>query len=455
MVRWPTTPDFLDDPLHWLLHAGREPCLVSIPSSATGQSDENEEGMFAAFGVDAVRAVLSDLATFGMPQPLADRHGLPPVLANLNSALFSMTGSRHRERQRLLATALGPARTAEHTAAIERGVACFAAELAVGADFRLMEQTRRLARLVAQEVLLNLDASNERIGLEIQQLFEYRRVANTQVRLGAELRHALVQQGTIVDRLLRELIAERRRGSGHKQGVLSELIIESEKHSGALSDDELVAHANILFMSSSEPIATALAWTLMTVARLPCLAAAIRRQLVESADQSSPLLAGMINEVLRLVPPSAILMRVVQRDTVLAARPLTAGQAVLVVPFVEHRREGPFREAEAFRPARWQTERPGPFEFLPFGGGARVCLGRRIALATLYQALRAVLLRGDVVVPVDQVIDWRVNVTLQPHPDPLLRLIPLGAAKPAPNATWTGPAAELLSDVRETNRTTC
>ncbi len=60
--------------------------------------------------------------------------------------------------------------------------------------------------------------------------------------------------------------------------------------------------------------------------------------------------------------------------------------------------------------------RPGPFEFLPFGGGARVCLGRRIALSTLYQAVRAVLLRGAVVVPGDQVIDWRLNVTLRPHP---------------------------------------
>jgi cytochrome P450 len=449
MVRWPTTPDFLDDPLHWLLHAGREPCVASISSLASGPSEE----MLAAFGVDAVRAVLSDLATFGMPQPLADRHGLPPVLANLNSALFSMTGSRHRERQRLLATALGPARTAEHTAAIERGVARFAADLAVGADFRLMDQARRLARLVAQEVLLNLDASYEQIGIEIQQLFEYRRVANTQLKLRAEVRHALVQQGFVVDRLLRELIADSRHGSSNKLGVLSELVTESEKKSGALSDDELVAHANILFMSSSEPIATAMAWTLLTVARLPALDATIRRQLLGSPDQSSPLLARMINEVLRLVPPSAILMRVVQRNTVLLGRPLTAGQAVVVAPFVEHRREGAFRQADVFRPARWQSERPGPFEFLPFGGGARVCLGRRIALSTLYQAVRAVLLRGAVVVPGDQVIDWRLNVTLQPHPDPLLRLTPPGTAQPPSNATWTGPAAELLSDVRETEST--
>jgi cytochrome P450 len=174
---------------------------------------------------------------------------------------------------------------------------------------------------------------------------------------------------------------------------------------------------------------------------------------MESADQYSPLLARMIKEILRLVPPSAILMRVLQRDTVLQGLPLTAGQGVVVAPFVEHRREGVFRDADAFRPERWQTERPGPFEFLPFGGGARACLGRRIALATLYQAVRAVLLRGDVVVPGDQVIDWRLNVTLQPHPDPLLRLTPLGVAEQAPNATWTGPAAELLSDVRETDRT--
>ncbi|HEY5788215.1 MAG TPA: cytochrome P450 [Microlunatus sp.] len=443
MVRWPSNPGFLDDPLRWLLEAGAQPGVTSLSSAAS--DDNNSEQMQAVFGVDAVRTVLSDLATFGMPQSLADRHRLPPVVANLNSALFSMTGSRHREHQRLLATALGPAREASQRAAIGRAITYFSMELAIDADFRLMEQTRRLARLVALEVILDLDATHEQVGIEIQQLFEIRRVANATDALGADVRDLLVLQGQLVDSLLRDLITDRRGATVSRPGVLSELIDESAKHTTGLSEDELVAHANILFMASSEPIATALAWILLTLTRLPLLAAAIRRQLVGSPDQASPLLHGTVREVLRLVPPSALLMRVLQRDVVLAGNPLTAGRAVLISPFVEHRREGAFHRAASFRPARWQTERPGPFEFLPFGGGARACLGRRIALATLYQAVRAVLIRADVVLAAPQMIGWRLQVTLQPDPDPLLRLVPIRSAGPNRSALLTGPAADLLS----------
>ena len=108
-----------------------------------------------------------------------------------------------------------------------------------------------------------------------------------------------------------------------------------------------------------------------------------------------------------------------------------------------------------FRPTRWETARPGPYEFLPFGGGARACLGRRTALATLYHAVRAVVLRGDVVVPTDQVVDWRLNVTLQPHPDPTLRLVrlgPPGGPEPARGARWSGPADDLLPTALEGGR---
>ena len=37
-------------------------------------------------------------------------------------------------------------------------------------------------------------------------------------------------------------------------------------------------------------------------------------------------------------------------------------------------------DAEVFKPKRWDTHRPGPWEYLPFGGGPRGCAGRMKAL---------------------------------------------------------------------------
>lgn len=38
-------------------------------------------------------------------------------------------------------------------------------------------------------------------------------------------------------------------------------------------------------------------------------------------------------------------------------------------------------DVENFNPDRWESIRPGPWQFMAFGGGQRVCLGQQKALA--------------------------------------------------------------------------
>ena len=45
-----------------------------------------------------------------------------------------------------------------------------------------------------------------------------------------------------------------------------------------------------------------------------------------------------------------------------------------------HRRKDFYgKDAEEFRPGRWETLRPG-WEYLPFNGGPRICIGQQYAL---------------------------------------------------------------------------
>lgn len=56
------------------------------------------------------------------------------------------------------------------------------------------------------------------------------------------------------------------------------------------------------------------------------------------------------------------------------------GTAVTYTPYAMHRRKdiyGP--DAEEYKPERWETLRPG-WEYLPFNGGPRICLGQQYAL---------------------------------------------------------------------------
>ncbi|KAF1953566.1 cytochrome P450 52A12 [Byssothecium circinans] len=96
-----------------------------------------------------------------------------------------------------------------------------------------------------------------------------------------------------------------------------------------------------------------------------------------------------LNEGLRLFPAVPGNMRLAVRDTVLPLgggkdqkSPLfvAKGTAVGYSPFAMHRREDFYgADAEEFRPERWETLRVG-WEYLPFNGGPRICLGQQYAL---------------------------------------------------------------------------
>jgi cytochrome P450 len=422
------------DPLGWLVSAsGRGDFAVVDPDGPV--TAPRARRTVAVFGPSAVRQVLSDLETFGMPTSVSRRHGLPPVLANLNSALFSMTGPDHRSRQRLLVNCLGPAYAAEHAAAIDRGIAEFLRDWRIGDQVPILTEMRRLARLVAQQVVLGT-TGDDPTGALIQRYFDLRRSYGSRPGTSTPERfEELVAAGTEVDRLLRERVRTLRAGGDHPPCVLANLCRQADTVSAAgMPEDELVAHANILFMSSSEPIATAMTWIVLGLSQRPGLRADLR------ANDS--LARGVVNEFLRLAPPNALMIRVAGRATEIAGVAVEPETEIFISPFAEHRRADVFPDPLRVTPQRWDTARPGPFQYLPFGNGARSCLGRQIAQATLERGTISLLARHDPVLAGPQRLDWLMHVTLLPASDPLVLLAQPGA--PVGPGVLTGPAAQLL-----------
>ncbi|KAI9037703.1 cytochrome P450 [Aspergillus affinis] len=106
--------------------------------------------------------------------------------------------------------------------------------------------------------------------------------------------------------------------------------------------------------------------------------------------QSLPYLRAVINEALRLFPPVPINARVAHHDTTIpvgggpdgqAPVYIKKGQSVVYSVWSVHRRTdiwGP--DAEVFRPERWEERKQNAWEFLPFNGGPRACLGQQFAV---------------------------------------------------------------------------
>ena len=68
--------------------------------------------------------------------------------------------------------------------------------------------------------------------------------------------------------------------------------------------------------------------------------------------------------------------------------PVRKNDVVLIAPWLLHRHEKLWRDPNAFNPSRFMTGTPPDrFAYLPFGVGARVCIGAHFALVEATLAL--------------------------------------------------------------------
>ncbi|CAG8393327.1 unnamed protein product [Penicillium salamii] len=103
-----------------------------------------------------------------------------------------------------------------------------------------------------------------------------------------------------------------------------------------------------------------------------------------------PYLRYVLNEVLRLQPPVPANFRVATKDTSLPVGGgedghspifIHKGQHVVYSVFAMHRRPDMWGEdAKMFRPERWEENPRHGWEYLPFNGGPRICIGQQYAL---------------------------------------------------------------------------
>jgi cytochrome P450 len=390
-------------------------------------------GVLAVFGPAHHRTVLSDIDLFGMPVSAAQQLSLPQNLINLNCGLHSMRGEQHAQHQRLLMRVLGERSIEERHGAVSAGLETFAQGWQSGQQISLLGEMRQLALQVSTGLLFG-DQYVERFELAslLQAYFQFRREAASPFNSASEtLREALIALGTSLDDALRRHIRWcRQKPLGSSDGVLTRLASLESEPGKQLSEDEMVAHSNVLFMSSNEPIAIALTWILLILSQLPGLRRALRQELDQTAhaDAVPParqlarltLLDSVINESLRLLPPNALMVRVTTRPASLNGVRLPERCELVLCPFIAHRDVERFPRPNEFLPSRWSGTRPSAFEYFPFGAGGHSCVGSHLAIYMIKTALALIMPRYELVLTDDQEIDWRIHIQFMPRNDPMM-----------------------------------
>jgi cytochrome P450 len=215
----------------------------------------------------------------------------------------------------------------------------------------------------------------------------------------------LVRARDETDRLVRELIAARRREDATgREDILSMLLAARDDTGAALTDHQLRDEMLTLLLAGHETTATTLAWALHHLLANPAWLARARAEVLEvagagdvQAEQIERLvvLDAVIKETLRLTPIIPMVGRVLGKPTTIGNVDLPAGAIALASIYLVHRRADLWADPTRFDPARFIGKKPDPSTYFPFGGGARRCLGMAFATYEMKIVLATVLARTE------------------------------------------------------------
>lgn len=192
-----------------------------------------------------------------------------------------------------------------------------------------------------------------------------------------------------IDQLIYAEIADRRDcPDPDRTDILALLMAARDSEGQPMSDVELRDELITLLFAGHETTASALAWALYWIAYLPD----VRNQLLAELDALGPeadpmavarlpYLTAICQETLRLYPIAiSAFPRVVKQPMTIAGYALEPGTVIMPSIYLAHHRAAVYPEPKQFRPERFLERQYSPYEYLPFGGGDRRCIGSAFAL---------------------------------------------------------------------------
>ena len=199
--------------------------------------------------------------------------------------------------------------------------------------------------------------------------------------------------------LLAEIRMRRAAGTKGRTDILSMLIDARDEQGHAMSDEELRDQLVTLLMAGHETTATSLAWAFRWVLGTP----RVEERLVEEIRSGPftpervaklPFLDAIVRETLRLQPAIPIIGRFLEKPTRVGGYDLPAGTGVVCAIYLAQRRASVWTDPARFDPDRWLDKKYTPYEFFPFGGGIRRCIGMAFAIYEMKMVLATTFARA-------------------------------------------------------------
>ena len=191
-------------------------------------------------------------------------------------------------------------------------------------------------------------------------------------------------------RLLHELVAERR-ARDEAPDLLSRLAHARDDSDTLLPAGEIVDHLSFVLLAAHDTTTATVAMMLAELARRPDWQARVRAE-IESLDGEPVTVAShaalvdiglVFREAIRLSPPVPFSPREVMADTTIGGTPVPAGSLISAASLGLHVHPEWWTDPQVFDPDRFgparAEDKAHSHLFVPFGGGAHLCIGNHLA----------------------------------------------------------------------------
>ena len=205
-----------------------------------------------------------------------------------------------------------------------------------------------------------------------------------------------------LDALTYDAIARRRArdGDGAGDDVLGLMLSARYDDGSAMSDREIRDQLLTLVFAGHETSGIALAWAVNWLARTPPVRDRLLAELSALGDDpapgplaAAPYLEAVCHETLRLYPVVGEVVRLLRTPLTVGTWTIPAGVAVSAGIALVHARADLYPAHERFQPERFLERKFAPHVYLPFGGGARRCIGAAFGLYEMKVVLGTLLAR--------------------------------------------------------------
>jgi len=294
-----------------------------------------------------------------------------------------------------------------------------------GKNFRVLKQIKQLTLDIATEVFMG-----EKLGPQADKV---NRAFVDCVRAGTALVRYPVPGGRwwkglqgrkLLEQFFRARIPQKRAQPG--TDLFSRLCQAEDENGQRFTDEDIVNHMIFLLMAAHDTSTISLCAIFYYLAKYPqwqervrAESRALQKDTLDHDDLAKlDTLDRVIKEAMRLVSPVHGIPRRTVKEVEFQGHVIPADTFVMITPMVSHHLPDHWLDPEQFDPDRFapgRSEHKGhPYQYLPFGGGAHMCIGLHFADLQIKSILHQVLLRYRWSVPADYVMP--LDLTSLPSP---------------------------------------